>query len=86
LTGVEPDPRLVIRYEYHQENILGFVHLGCILILLRFGYSFSPPRLVIGLTSCWAPAAATPDRISLQENRDRRQAQPLVRLRPGAAR
>jgi transposase len=27
--------RLVMRYEYHQENILGFVHLGCILILLR---------------------------------------------------
>jgi transposase len=27
--------RLVVRYEYHQENFLGFVHLGCILILLR---------------------------------------------------
>jgi transposase len=27
--------RLVVRYEYHQENFLGFVHLGYILILLR---------------------------------------------------
>ncbi|HEY6399943.1 MAG TPA: IS5 family transposase [Blastocatellia bacterium] len=27
--------RLVVRDEYHQENFLGFVHLGCILILLR---------------------------------------------------
>jgi transposase len=27
--------RLVVRYEYHQENFLGFVYLGCILILLR---------------------------------------------------
>jgi transposase len=27
--------RLVVRYEYHQENFLGVVHLGCILILLR---------------------------------------------------
>jgi transposase len=27
--------RLVVRYEYHPENFLGFVHLGCILILLR---------------------------------------------------
>lgn len=27
--------RLVIRYEYHLENFLGFVQLGCILILLR---------------------------------------------------
>lgn len=27
--------RLVVRYEYHAENFLGFVHLGCILILLR---------------------------------------------------
>ena len=27
--------RLVVQYEYHQENFLGFVHLGCILILLR---------------------------------------------------
>jgi len=27
--------RLVVRYEYHLENFLGFVHLGCILILLR---------------------------------------------------
>lgn len=27
--------RMVVWYEYHQENYLGFVHLGCILILLR---------------------------------------------------
>ena len=27
--------RLVVRYEYHAANYLGFVHLGCILILLR---------------------------------------------------
>jgi hypothetical protein len=24
-----------VRYEYHDENYLGFVHLGCMLILLR---------------------------------------------------
>ncbi len=27
--------RLVTRYERHAENFLGFVHLGCICILLR---------------------------------------------------
>lgn len=27
--------RIVVRYEYHAENYLGFVHLGCLLILLR---------------------------------------------------
>lgn len=27
--------RLVVRYEYHLDNFLGFVHLGCILILSR---------------------------------------------------
>ena len=27
--------RLVVRYEYHVANFLGFVHLGCMLILLR---------------------------------------------------
>ena len=27
--------RLLVRYEYHDENYLGFVHLGCMLILLR---------------------------------------------------
>ena len=27
--------RLVVRYEYHVANFLGFVHLACILILLR---------------------------------------------------
>jgi transposase len=29
--------RLVVRHEYHAENFLGFVHLACIMILLR-GY------------------------------------------------
>ena len=28
--------RLVIRYERHAENFLGFVHLGCICILFRY--------------------------------------------------
>lgn len=27
--------RLVTRYEYHVENFLGFVYLGCLMILLR---------------------------------------------------
>jgi transposase len=27
--------RLVVRYEYQAKNFLGFVHLGCIRILLR---------------------------------------------------
>jgi len=27
--------RLVTRYEYHPDKFLGFVHLGCICILLR---------------------------------------------------
>src|SRR3979411_2219113 len=27
--------RLVTRYEYHVENFLGFVHLGCMCIMLR---------------------------------------------------
>ena len=27
--------RLVVRYEYHDVNFLGFLHLGCIAILLR---------------------------------------------------
>jgi transposase len=27
--------RLVVRYERHARNFLGFVYLGCILILLR---------------------------------------------------
>jgi transposase len=27
--------RILVRYEYHDENYLGFVHLGCMLILLR---------------------------------------------------
>lgn len=27
--------RLVVRWDYYPENYLGFVHLGCILILLR---------------------------------------------------
>ena len=28
--------RLIVRYEYHAENFLGMVQLGCIKILLRF--------------------------------------------------
>ena len=28
--------RLVTRYEYHAANFLGFVQLGCIVILLRY--------------------------------------------------
>jgi transposase len=28
--------RLVVRHEYHAENFLGLVHLGCIMILLRW--------------------------------------------------
>lgn len=28
--------RLVVRYEYHWQNFLGFIHLGCIVILLRW--------------------------------------------------
>jgi transposase len=28
--------RLVVRYEYHVQNFLGMVHLGCTKILLRF--------------------------------------------------
>jgi transposase len=28
--------RLLVRYEYHAENFLGFVHLGCMVILLRY--------------------------------------------------
>jgi transposase len=27
--------RITVRYEYHAENYLGFVHLGCIILLLR---------------------------------------------------
>jgi transposase len=27
--------RISTRHEYHLENYLGFVHLGCILILLN---------------------------------------------------
>jgi len=30
--------RLVVRYEYYAENFLGFVHLACIIILLRRGF------------------------------------------------
>jgi len=28
--------RLIVRYEFHVENFLAMVHLGCIKILLRF--------------------------------------------------
>jgi hypothetical protein len=28
--------RLVTRWEYHAENFLGFVRLGCLKLLLRY--------------------------------------------------
>jgi len=28
--------RLITRHEYHAENFLGFVHLGCMMILFRY--------------------------------------------------
>jgi transposase len=28
--------RLVVRYEYHAENFQGFLHLGAVVILLRY--------------------------------------------------
>jgi len=28
--------RLVVRYEYHAENYLGFIQLACLIILLRY--------------------------------------------------
>jgi len=28
--------RLVTRYEFHAENFLGMIHLGCMKIMLRF--------------------------------------------------
>lgn len=28
--------RLVIRYEYHVENFLGMVHLGCLKLMLKY--------------------------------------------------
>ena len=28
--------RLVVRWEYHPENYLGFLHLACLIILLRY--------------------------------------------------
>ena len=28
--------RLVVRWEYHAQNFQGFVHLGCLLIFLRY--------------------------------------------------
>ena len=28
--------RLVVRYEYHAENFLGMLQLGCVIILLRY--------------------------------------------------
>jgi transposase len=28
--------RVLVRHDYHAENYLGFVHLGCIVILLRW--------------------------------------------------
>ncbi len=28
--------RIVVRWEYHAENYLGFLHLACLVILLRY--------------------------------------------------
>ena len=28
--------RVLVRHDYHPEHYLGFVHLGCIVILLRW--------------------------------------------------
>lgn len=28
--------RVVVRWEYHAENYLGFLHLACLVILLRY--------------------------------------------------
>lgn len=28
--------RVVVRWEYHVENYLGFLHLACLIILLRY--------------------------------------------------
>ena len=38
--------RLIVRYERHPLNYLGFVHLGCILILLRRVYEMACSALV----------------------------------------
>jgi transposase len=35
LAWIQTFRRLVTRYEYHAANFLGFVQLGCIVILLR---------------------------------------------------
>ncbi len=34
--GLQNFRRLVTRYEYHADNFLGFVQLGCLVILLRY--------------------------------------------------
>jgi len=36
LPGFQNFRRLVVRYEYHVENFLAMVHLGCVKTLLRF--------------------------------------------------
>ncbi len=33
--GLQNFRRIIVRYEYHSDNYLGFVLLGCMLILLR---------------------------------------------------
>jgi transposase len=30
--------RLIVRYDYHLDNFLGFIHLACIIIILRKGF------------------------------------------------
>jgi len=27
--------RLIVRYDFHSDNFLGFIHIGCIIILMR---------------------------------------------------
>ena len=33
---IEDFQRLVVRWEYHAENYLGFVHLACIRVLIKY--------------------------------------------------
>jgi len=34
--GTKEFRRLVVRYEFHAENFLGMVRLGCVKIVLRY--------------------------------------------------
>ena len=35
-SGLEDFRRLVVRWEYHAANYLGFLHLACIRILIKY--------------------------------------------------